>query len=171
METHCIDSLPCSALTHIASFLAVPSRALFAVAISTSYAELANADRLAIVGTEWNHILDFGDIEEEGLAAKLTDDHIRDVLLCVDAVNRVTRLMLTGCINVTGAGLEPLRGSLAFEQLDLSRTCRFTISPDHVLPILDSIIDQERCALKNVHFPRLWRSLSSRMGLISNNSC
>ena len=138
----------------------MPSRALFAVAISA-----AHADRLAIVGTDWDNILDFGDIEEEGLAAKLTDDHIRDVLLCVDAVNRVTRLMLTGCINVTGAGLEPLRGSLAFEQLDLSRTCRFTISPDHVLPILDSIIEQERCALKNVHFPRLWRSL-----LIENGS-
>ena len=75
MDTYRIDNLPCGALTHIASFLAVPSRALFAVAISA-----AHADGLAIVGTEWDNILDFGEIQGD-LAAKLTDDDIRGVLL------------------------------------------------------------------------------------------
>lgn len=95
MDAYSIDILPGSALTLIASFLAVPSRALFAVAISTAHNnELTNADGLAIFGTEWSHILDFGEIHKD-LAAKLTDNDIRDVLLSVDAVNRLKRLMLS----------------------------------------------------------------------------
>ncbi len=147
---NCIDNLPNSALTHVASFLAVPSRALFAVAISTVRNELTNADGLSIVGSQ-SDILDFGEIHED-LAAKLTDDHIRDVLLCVDAVNRVTRLMLTGCIKITAAGLEPLRGSMVIEQIDFSAI--ETSDSDYILLILDSIIEQERCALKHLKFPR-----------------
>ena len=134
----------------------MPSRALFAVAISTARNELTNADGLAIVGTEWNHILDFGEIQED-LAAKLTDGDIRSVLLSLDAVNRLTRVMLTGCIKITGAGLEPLRGSLVIEHIDLSST-KTSISFYRVLPILDSIIEQERCALKHLEFSLVWRS-------------
>ncbi len=163
MDAYRIDSLPCSALTHIASFLTVPSRALFAVAISTADNELTNADGLAIVGTEWDNVLDFGEIHKD-LAAKLTDDHLRCVLLCVDAANRLKRLMLTGCIKITGAGLEPLRGSLVIEQIDLG-SMEPSISLVHVLPILDSITKKKRCAtdrrcaLKFIHFPRSWRDL------------
>ncbi len=134
----------------------MPSRVLFVAAISTARNELANTDRLAIVGTESDRILDFGEIEE-GLAAKLTDDDIRGVLLSVDAVNRLKRLMLTGCINVTGAGLEPLRSSSVIEQIDLS--AMETSDSDYILPILNSIIEQERCALKHLEFPRAWHSL------------
>ncbi|KAL7459103.1 hypothetical protein ACHAWC_011757 [Mediolabrus comicus] len=154
MDTYRINDLPCGALTHIASFLAVPSRALFAVAISTASAELTDADGLAIVGSQ-SDILDFGDIEED-LAAKLIDDHINDILLCVDAVNRLKRLMLTGCIKITGAGLEPLRGSSVIEQIDLSSVETSTPPSYNILPILDSIIEQERCALKHLEFPQVW---------------
>ena len=155
-NTFNMDNLPSSALTHIASYLAVPSRALFAVALSVT-----NEESLAIVGRTQCDILDFGGIHKD-LAAKLTDDHIRDILLRVDAVNRVKRLILTGCVNITGAGLEPLRGSLVIEQIDLDikddrRRTEHRISCNHVLPILDSIIEQERCALKHLHFPEAWR--------------
>lgn len=109
--------------------------------------------------------LDFGQIHKD-LAAKLTDNDIRDILLRVNAVNRAKRLRLAGCVNITGAGLEPLRGSLVIEQIDLSLVgddeCLILrteppISYDHVLPILDSIIEQEKCAMKHLQFPNAWR--------------
>ena len=115
-NTYNIGSLPSSALTHIASFLAVPSRALFAVALS-----ITSEESLAIVGRTQCDILDFGEIHKD-LAAKLTDDHIKDILLSVDAVNRVKRLRLTHCTNITGSCLEPLSGSEVIEQIDLSLT-------------------------------------------------
>ncbi|KAL7449389.1 hypothetical protein ACHAWC_001452 [Mediolabrus comicus] len=154
-DKHCnIDNLPSCALTHIASFLTVLD-----LSVTTE-------ESLAIVGTRCDcDILDFGEIHRD-LAAKLTDDHIRDILLKVNAVNRVKRLRLAGCTNITGAGLEPLRGSLVIEQIDLSLVganesptlaAEPPISCDHVLPILDSIINQERCALKHLQFPNAWR--------------
>ncbi len=156
-NTYSIDNLSSGALTHIASFLAVPSRALFALALSVT-----SEESMTIVGTQCD-ILDFGEIHKD-LAAKLTDDHISDVLLSVNAANRVKRLRLTGCVNITGAGLEPLRGSLVIEQIDLClgwgpeiAGAELPISCNHVLPILDSIIEQETCALKHLHFPYAWR--------------
>ena len=83
------------------------------------------------------------------------------------------RLKLTNCVNITGAGLEPLRGSLIIEQIDLSLVAHHKspvldlapqISCDHVLPILDSIIASEGCLLRYVQFPFVWiteRSSSS----------
>jgi len=82
-------------------------------------------------------------------------------------------LRLAGCVNITGAGLEPLRGSSVIEQIDLGLVGdnespvlgeEYPLSRDHVLPILDSIIEQERCALKHLHFPNAWcreRSIDS----------
>ena len=138
-NTFNMDNLPSSALTHIASFLTVPSRALFAVALSVT-----SEESLAIVGRTQCDILDFGEIHKD-LAAKLTDDDISNILRSVNAVNRVKRLRLTGCVNITGAGLEPLRDSLVIEHIDLgfvgeseSPILRTDppISCDHVLPIL-----------------------------------
>ena len=65
--------------------------------------------------------LDFGDIEKS-LASKLTDGYVNAILRCVGAVRNVKTLKLTGCVNITGSGLEPLRGSSVLEQLaDLAR--------------------------------------------------
>jgi hypothetical protein len=73
---------------------------------------------------------------------------------------------MTNCINITGAGLEPLRGSAIIEQIDLSLVGEQQspwlrpeppISCDHVLPILDSIIEREGCSLKHLQFPKKWR--------------
>ena len=118
----------------------------------------------AIVGNQWD-TLDFGEIEKE-LAKRLTDRNIHDILIYTDAVNNVKRLKLTNCIAITGAGLEPLRGSVVIEQIDLSLVGEHespvldpkpSISRDDVLPILYSIISQEGCRLKHLQFSYLWR--------------
>lgn len=161
-RTICLSDLPIGSLAHAASYLALPSRALFAVALD-SREEGSNS---AIVGKQVD-ILDFGDIEKD-LAAKLSDEDIRDVLLCIDSQNNLKKLRLTNCINITGAGLDPLRGSTIIEIIDLS------LAGDHesphldpeppisyydVLPILDSIIQRgEGCALNFFLPPKVWRN-------------
>jgi hypothetical protein len=156
-----ICNLPTGILEHAASFLAAPSRALFAVSL--------NDDSLqdsVIAAIEWD-TLDFGDIEKD-LAAKLTDNDLSALLLRIDAVNTVKRLRLSGCVNITGAGLDPLRGSTTIEQIDLSLVGDHEnprlldpeppISCDRVLSILDSIIEMSNeCALKYLQFPQVWR--------------
>ncbi|KAK1740900.1 SPX domain-containing protein [Skeletonema marinoi] len=160
----CLTDLPSGILAHAASFLADPSKVLFAVALDGNSAASPNERSSAIVGNQWS-ILDFGGIEKE-LAVKLNDEDIEKVLLFIDAVNRVKRLKLTNCVNITGVGLEPLRGSLIIEQIDLSLVGehqRPNISPEpqiswsHVLPILDSIIEREGCSLMHLQFPQVWR--------------
>eukprot|EP00985_Skeletonema_marinoi_P024892 scaffold17756_cov123-Skeletonema_marinoi.AAC.2 len=93
-------------------------------------------------------------------------DTMMEEVLCIDAVNKVKRLKLTSCVNITGAGLEPLRGSLIIEQIDLSLVGEHQpphISPEpqiscsNVLPILDSIIEREGCSLMHLQFPQVWR--------------
>lgn len=53
------------------------------------------------------------------MASKLTDDDLRDTLLCVNAGDKLKRIKLTNCVSITGHGLEPLRGSSVLEQIDL----------------------------------------------------
>ena len=101
-----LTDLPSGILAHAASFLASPSKALFAVALDENSAVLPNERSSAIIGNEWN-VIDFGVIEED-LAEKLSDLNIERVLLCIDAVNNVKKLKLTNCTKITGVGLEPL---------------------------------------------------------------
>ncbi|KAL7437006.1 hypothetical protein ACHAXM_005611 [Skeletonema potamos] len=167
------DILPGGILKEVASFLAAPSRVLFAVAItppSSPYDKIMaryrpKVSRSSIAGNGW-HTLDFGEIEKN-LAAKLSDDDINEVLLHIDAANKVKRLRLTNCINITGAGLISLRGSTSIEQIDLSLVAVHhspILDPeppnlyDQVLPILGSIISQARCSLKHLEFPHAWRN-------------
>ncbi|KAL7533880.1 hypothetical protein ACHAXR_007591 [Thalassiosira sp. AJA248-18] len=118
---------------------------------------------------EWDFV-DFEDIGKN-LAAKLTDDDIGGMLVCIDAVNSIKKLKLKGCVNVVGHGLEPLRGSIVLEQIDLSLvrskgTCWNrspillpppSISESAVIPILDSIVGHEGCALNHLQLPKKWR--------------
>jgi hypothetical protein len=162
----CFSDLPSGILAHAANFLAKPSKALFAIALDEI---TPNEERSsAIVGNEWD-LLDFGHVEKE-LAANLLDSDIERVLLCIDAVHKIKRLKLTNCTNITGTCLEPLRGSAVIEQIDLSEiydthqpylNLQPLISLDHVLPILDSIIEREGCALVHLHFPSMWREAPS----------
>ena len=160
----CLGDLPIGILEHTASFLAAPSRALFSVALSTNN-HPPSGNYSSIAGSDWD-TLDFGEIEKD-LAAKLSDDDISDVLQHIDAVNKLKRLRLTNLTIITGEGLEPLRGSEIIEQIDLdvmgvnrnvrSRYSKPPISCELVLPILDSIVRVEGCALKHLQFPFSWR--------------
>eukprot|EP00986_Skeletonema_menzelii_P018661 scaffold26675_cov182-Skeletonema_menzelii.AAC.3 len=152
-NVRCISDLPSGILAHAASFLAAPSKALFAIALDADSAVLPKGARPSL------------EFEEEA-AKKLTDSDIERVLLCIDAVDSVKRLKLANCTNITGTCLEPLRGSFIIEQIDLSlvgdsQSTKLDpeppISCDHVLPILDSIIAGEGCALKHLQFPHVWR--------------
>ena len=76
-------------------------------------------------------------------------------------------LKLTGCINITGCGLEPLRGSSVLEQVDLSLvgqhespviTHETMISEAAVITILDSIIGSRHAVLKHIQLPKKWRN-------------
>ena len=166
-RTLIITNLPVEALTHVANYLAAPSRVLFDIALFGNDTTLnAEGSNSAIVGmgSQWG-VLDFGEIEKN-LATKLSDDNVQQVLMRIDAVNNLKRLKLTNCVNITGAGLEPLSGSTIIEQIDLSLAARHqspilvpepTISCDIVLPILDSIIQREGCSLKHLQFPHVWR--------------
>ncbi len=156
----CLVDLPSGILAHAASFLAAPSKALFAVALDKNSAVTSNERSTAIVGNQWD-FLDFGEIEIE-LAMKLSDSDIGKVLLCIDAVNNVKILILTNCTKITGAGLEPLRGSTVIEMIDLSiigyhRSSQLNqepkISCDHVLPVLDNVMEVEGCSLRYIEFP------------------
>ncbi|KAL3804401.1 hypothetical protein HJC23_011329 [Cyclotella cryptica] len=152
-----LSHLPVEALSYVASFLTTPSRALLAVA-------LHDDNSSAIVGDIWG-TLDFGQLEED-LSRNLTDNHLKTVLLCVDAVSRIKTLRLANCISITGAGLEPLRGSAIIEKIDLSLVgdhespildVEPSLSCDFVLPILDSIIERDGNALKYLQFPHAWQ--------------
>mmetsp|Transcript_12042 Transcript_12042/g.22401 ORF Transcript_12042/g.22401 Transcript_12042/m.22401 type:complete len:130 (-) Transcript_12042:787-1176(-) len=98
---------------------------------------------------------------------KLTDDDLGAVLACVKAVGTLKTLKLAGCINITGDGLESLRGCISLEQIDLSLMGRHekpypctksrpSISEAAVLPILVSIIHMNGNSLKHIQIPKLW---------------
>jgi len=163
-DASCLSELPNGVLTHVANYLDAPSRLFFAAALITHQNSAASDERnTAIVGNEWT-TLDLGDIEDD-LAMELIDEDIEKVLICIDAVNRLKTLKLTNCIHITGAGLEPLRGSVIIEQIDLSLVGDHQspwlspeppISCEFVVPILDSIIEREGCSLRHLQFPQVW---------------
>jgi len=100
------------------------------------------------------------------LAIKLTDDDIGAILACINARQVLTTLKLTGCVNITGNGLEPLRGSVVLEQIDLSLVKQHEgpymkpeplMSETPVLSILNSIVDEDENSLKQVQLPFKFR--------------
>ena len=178
-DLHILCDLPDSLLVNVASYLSSPLRALFAVSISASSSswQVVNwqpepsTTSKAIVSSLKNDgggkiSLDFENVEKI-LANKLTDDDIGALLTCINAKDTVRVLILAGCVNITGTGLEPLRGASALEQLDLSLVGRYEeanirpeplISHEVVLPLLCSIIDAEGgLPLRYIQYPKKWR--------------
>ncbi|KAL3781192.1 hypothetical protein ACHAW5_007004 [Stephanodiscus triporus] len=179
-----ITDIPDEALAAVAEFLAAPSRALFALAMTAPRRTTASATSRAILGLrhrkgggampadgedqrehgKWT-TLDFGDVDE-ALAGRLSDDDVFGVLTCIDGANVLRTLKLTGCVGLTGSGLEPLRGSTALEQIDLSLSRRHgrpaiatepSLSEGCVLPILDSVIDAPENSLRHIQLPKEFR--------------
>lgn len=50
---------------------------------------------------------------------RIDDDQLRALLTNIDARSNAVSLSLVGCTNVNGSGLEPLRGSVVMEDIDL----------------------------------------------------
>eukprot|EP00984_Skeletonema_dohrnii_P026281 scaffold15599_cov129-Skeletonema_dohrnii-CCMP3373.AAC.5 len=155
-----IISLPESILRFVGGYLPNSSRAIMASALSRSACFESDT-------------LDFSDIGRD-LASELTDSDISSILVSIDAVNTLKVLKLIGCTNITGVGLDPLRGSTILEQIDMSTSEKgaamngedlfspnfpwgISLSEDDVIPILDSIIAEKDRALRHVQFPLAWR--------------
>jgi len=164
-----IADLPNGLLKGIASYLAKPSVALFAIAMDTQSTQTSNA--IISSTNNWN-VLDFGDIEKR-LAAKLSDVDIDKVLRSIDAANNLKILKLAGCVNISGSGLNMLLSSVAIEQIDMSLVGKHEvplIEPEPklsqdlvVVPILDSILNNRGSILKQLQFPKKWRNTSTEM--------
>ena len=125
---------------------------------------------------EWKSF-DFGDLQLAAgkryapFGGSLDDDDLRAVLLCIDAANNVESLKLTSCYNITGRGLEPLRGSKTLERIDLSLVGDHDdprvyigigkIKVKEVVPILKSIVINKSIGacpqLRHVQLPFQWR--------------
>ena len=95
----------------------------------------------------------------------MSDNNIRDLLISTNAIAKLKKLKLTHCSQIIGSALEPLRGSLVLEQLDLSQVGQYDypfsngqLSCEIVLPILESIIAKEDSSLKYIQFPEKWLS-------------
>jgi len=169
-DTLHIGDLPIGFIADVSEYLPKPSRAILAVAFSASSCSWQNENLMhrpspiskAIISAQQWDILDFEDIEKE-LANKLTDDDISAVLKSINARDMLKRLKLCGCVNIEGHGLNPLRGSVILEQIDISILSKdeketLTISKDKIVPILDSIISADGCSLKHINFPWKWKS-------------
>jgi len=114
-----------------------------------------------ISSSDWG-TLDFMDVEKS-LAGRLSDYDMFAILQCINAqYDVIKKLKLTGCVNLTGQGLSPLRGSVVLEQIDFSLLKRYqkpdpyfskskmnhSLSKDAV--ILDSIVSTSGCSLKHI---------------------
>jgi len=177
--TH-ISELPVGILVNVSAYLSKPSRAILAVAFTAPSSSWQNNDLMhrpssistAIVSAQQWDTLDFEDIEKT-LANRLSDNDVYAVLQCINAQNTLKKLKLTGCINITGRGLIPLRGSVVLEQIDLSLLKQYEnpdgyidgsseihhlLSKDIVLPILNSIVSVMGSSLKYILLPYNWRT-------------
>ena len=167
-----ITDLPDSLLLTISEYLPSTSIALFALALTTrdnnnaNQLSLSDASKAIVSSHEessWE-VIDFLDVEKE-LREKLSDNNIRDLLISTNAIAKLKKLKLTHCSQIIGSALEPLRGSLVLEQLDLSQVGQYDypfsngqLSCEIVLPILESIIAKEDSSLKYIQFPEKWLS-------------
>mmetsp|Transcript_29525 Transcript_29525/g.44648 ORF Transcript_29525/g.44648 Transcript_29525/m.44648 type:complete len:467 (-) Transcript_29525:83-1483(-) len=144
-----INYLPDSILRFIGEYLRKSSRAIMASALSRSACFESDT-------------LDFSDTGRD-LAPKLTDSDISNILVSIDAVNALKVLKLIGCENITGVGLEPIRGSTVLRHIDLRISSEHMLLEEAVTPILDSIICREGRALRLIELPDTWRTEKSQM--------
>jgi hypothetical protein len=136
-------------------------------------APLCSAGR-AILSQPIKHFgeqIDFIDTDKK-LAAHLTDEDVGGVLACVGAVHKIKTVKLTHCVDISGYGLRPLRGSKTLQQLDLDLIDKKNsfimdssskLSESDAIPILDSIVDADGSMIKHIQFPKKWREERSQL--------
>jgi len=182
--TH-ITELPVGIIVDVSEYLSKPSRAILAVAFTapssswknknnySMHSQSSSTSKAIVAAQQWD-ALDFEDVEKS-LAIKLSDDDMYAVLQCINAQDVLKKLKLTGCINITGLGLNPLnvRQTVVLEQIDLSLLKQYEnpdgyidgsseihhlLSKDIVLPILNSIVSVMGSSLKYILLPYNWRT-------------
>lgn len=89
-----------------------------ATILSTASNQLSSALVAQYFPDDANSELDFGSLEKR-LALKSTDDDVAAVLKCINAKYTLHRLKMWGLENITGRGLESLRGSAVIDQIDM----------------------------------------------------
>jgi len=103
-------------------------------------------------------------LNERHLQEKIDDDDIHALLMFINAPEKLKRFKLGLLVNITGKGLEVLRGSRVIEQIRLDN---YDMSLEEVLPILSSIIRTDGNSLKHIDICSPTRS-SGQRGLLSN---
>lgn len=154
-------------LPTVASYLPPADCTVFAMTMVSSLQHNAGVTCKAMAArVNWDRTLDFGNVQER-IQGSLTDEDVRWILICLDAVSNVKSVKLTDCLGIvgSGSGLGPLRGSTVLERVDLSLVGYHKspdidpeppISVEAVIPILDSIIDIEGNSLAHVQLPKKW---------------
>ena len=157
-----LDQLPDMIMSSVVSYLCNVSRAVFATSLN---------GRATFLPREILNEIDFGELGQS-LASRLTDNDVRGILKYINA-NMVKRIKLTHLTQITGSGLDILRGSSVLEHIDLSLVPEHQsasmyesrksprLSEDVVLPILDSIIKTNGSSLMYIQLPKLWREQQS----------
>ena len=156
----CPTNLQHEHLISIANYLPKTQRALFASALtapssswcSSGWKGKPSAASKAIVtsanppdkrGYGWE-VLDFDyDNIDESLAAKLTDDDIGALLVCIDAKNKLVMMNMRKLPQVVGYGLKPLMGSKLLAEFNVSRMYYSSFCKEEVVPVLDSILSTD----------------------------
>ena len=199
-----LEELPHSLLTEISSYLCgrggkvhhTGSDILLAVALSASQSSwekclgtntqqlLSPASKavLSMHVDDWRErwkIFDFGHAQMNAGSStaphdKLNDVDLKAILITIDAPNNLKSLKLTGCVNISGHGLDPLVTSNVLERIDMSLVTgdyndkgnkyikeRIALSEDVVLPILRGVVQGESMSLRYVEFPLQWRNKRS----------
>ncbi|KAL9185537.1 hypothetical protein ACHAXT_003314 [Thalassiosira profunda] len=153
-----LGDLPDVVLSHVASFLASVGTTRFALANNSRATSKAILESMAPV-------LDFGDVATAE-AARMTDRDVAELLSFFVSRTDLRRLKLAGLVNITGVGLDPLRGYPLLEQVDLGLVKSHAnptletapaLVPGIVINILDTIIRKKGSSLKHVQLPKHWR--------------
>jgi len=159
-----ITDFPDVVLSNISSYLTEKSCLQFCLAITSK--QQSDSSISKAIMKEHYHLwesIDMNDMKDL-FGEEITDNDIRRLLLCTDAVHNLKTLKLTDCVGITGVGLQPLMGSVVLESIDLTLVGDNKsptidpvppISAEIVVPILESIIDMEENVLLKVQlFPR-----------------
>ena len=138
--------------------------------------EPSDQTKVILASQNWE-CLDFGEMNDIvpketrwHMCERLKEDDLSGVLACINAKDNLKTLKITGCINITGWGLQLLSGSVILRELDLTQKLysydpeEFNsdkLSEDVVLPILESIVNTLDNSLTLVQFPKRWRKAMS----------
>ena len=153
-----LSTLPGDHLTKVSSYLSTTCKALFACALKSQTNE---SEAIVTAMGDTIDILDFSEVGDS--AGRLSDDDIAAVLLCIDAKNKLKKLLLTGCNRLVGHGLESLRESTVLKHISLHLPLE-SLSASVITPIFDSIVDSDGNSLREIKVTNIKHAKSESIG-------